>query len=277
MRLLKLFVALCLLAAFSCKKDSDSVDLTPNFYFVNGGSGATAFGRNLILFPAADTVTVNIVASSTYLLPKPTMVTLAVADEYRVNYNTVNGTDYKAMPGGAYIFENSFTAGTSSVYDTIAVKIIKNSLLGDNYLLPIKIITAGDYKIDTGTSIIYLNTNDNMLSGIYTSALSKKLYNDTGVVAVDTSLGKRLIPSTSQSSLLDYADLGANGWKYILTYDGAGLIVVPNDVIKSSISTGTFKVLDAKYNPPSPNIYIKTSYKNLSGYERIVEETLTLQ
>lgn len=284
MRLLKLFVVLYLLAAFSCKKDSDSVDLTPKFYFINGGSSTTAFARNLVLFSSSDTDTINIVVSSTYLLPKAATVTIAAADEYRTDYNAANGTDYKEMPEGAYSFETSFTSGgNNTVYDTIPVKIQKNLLSGDNYLLPIKIMSADGNKIDSATSIIYLHTINNALSGLYISELTKKLYTGAAggdpVQTVDTAIGKSLIPLNQDSSLLDYADLGSNGWRYILGYDITAdtLIVKPNNIIESSIQPGSFKVIKKEYNPPSTDIYIKTSYKNLSGDERIVEETLTLQ
>src|SRR6476659_7268835 len=105
MRFLKFFVVFAGLITLysSCKKDSNSVSFTPNFYFVNGG--ASLAYKNLILFPSSDTITYNIVVSSTYLLSKSTTVTLAVADEYRDTYNTTNGTSYKAMPSGAYSFE----------------------------------------------------------------------------------------------------------------------------------------------------------------------------
>lgn len=285
MRLVKLFVVVCLLVAFSCKKDSDSVDVTPRFYFVYGGTSAASFARNLILFSSADTDTANIVVSSTYSLPKPATVTLSVAEDLVASYNAANGTNFEIMPEAAYSFATTFTAGdNNTVYDTIAVKIQKNLALSKNYLLPIKILSADGHKIDSASSVIYLHTSNNALSGLYNSHLIKKVYSGnsttgTLVETVDTTLGKSLIPLNQDSSLLNYADLGSNGWMYILKYDAnvKKLIVEANNIMKASIQPDSFKVLDSIYNPPSTQIYLKTSYKNLSGDERIVEETLTLQ
>ncbi len=266
----------------SCKKDSNSVDFTPNFYFINGGSSSAV--KNLVLFNSSDTVTFNLVISSTYVPSKSTIVTLEVADEYRDLYNTTKGTAYKAMPSGAFDFQTSYTTGTTDIYDTIPVTLHKSLLLNENYMLPIKIVslTVKEYKIDSASSVIYLNTNANKLAGLYNTDGKRVLYvgnaSDNVVSETDTfKIAKSVIPVTADTAQLDYADLGANGWKYILSYGVNSFTVLPNDIVLNSIQPGTFQVLDADLDPVTKNMHLKTSYKNLSGNERIVEESLTLQ
>jgi hypothetical protein len=188
------------------------------------------------------------------------------------------------MPTNAYSFQTTVTAAASGVYDTIPVTFYKKNLQANNYMLPISVKSVSNYKIDTSSSVIYLNTQDNQLSGIYSSKISKFLYigdaADGDLSSTDTfKIAKNLTPISDTSSEMDYADLGPNGWKYELTFnfDLNIFTVAPNQVIKSSISDGSFNVIDATFDPITKDIYIKSSYKNTSGNERIVEESLTLQ
>ena len=273
--------AAALIIAFaSCKKDSDSIDTTPNFYFVNGGSAG--FGNNLILFPSADTLTFNMIISSTYLPSKEVTVTLSVEDSARQSYNIANSTNYQQMPANAYSFQTTVTAGTASVYDTIPVKFNKQFLGGEDYMLPIVITSISQYKLDTSRRVLYLHTSGNKLAGIYASTIFKTSYTGdaaSGTISdtATTGLTKNLSPISSTQSQLDYAELGSNGWKYLLTYADGTFIVDVNDVAKSSVQSGSFTIITSAFNPLTKDIYIKSSYKNLSGDERIVEESLTLQ
>lgn len=284
MRFLKPFIIVFVItAAFTaCKKNSASYDTTPNFYIVNGGT--TSFDNSLILFPAADTVTYNLIISSTFLLPKDVTVTLAVADDLRQSYNTSYNTNYQAMPSNAYTFQTTFTAGTTNTYDTVPVTLNKKFLSSGNFMLPIKIATVSDYKIDSTTYVIYVHTEDNNLSGIYSSAITKNLYTGDTVTgslsSTDTStITKNLTPISETTSELNYADLGANGWKYELSFgvDGNTFTAKPNDVILNSVQADSFTILSTSFDPLTKKIYIKSSYKNSSGDARIVEESLSLQ
>ena len=112
---------------------------------------------------------------------------------------------------------------------------------------------------------------------------TKTLYNgDAAGGSVDTSISfslvKSLIPITVSTSEIDYADLGANGWKYILgiSQENGLFFVDANDVLKNSVQIGSFKILNQTFDTTTKAVHIKSSYKNLSGNERIVEESLTL-
>jgi Domain of unknown function (DUF1735) len=284
MRFLKpLFAIFALLTVFSaCKKDSANVDFTPSFYFLSGDT--TYFDDNLILFNSSDTITYDIIISSSYLLSKEVTVTIGTADNYRTFYNTSKGTDYKAMPSAAYSFQTVITAGINSVYDTIPVKINKKFLSSDDYMLPINITSVSSYTIDSAASVIYLHTSGNKLAGIYASTGEKIMYigdsADNNINSTDTfTLFKNLIPLGADSSQLDYADLGGNGWEYIVgfSHEDGSFFAKANDIILNSVQKDSFKVITATYNASTSAIYIKSSYKNSSGDQRIVEESLTLQ
>ena len=282
MRFLRPFTAIAALIVLvaSCKKDSNSIDTTPWFYFPAGG--ASNFANNLILFSSSDTVTYNMVISSTYLLTKDVTITLSVEDSARQSYNAANGTNYQLMPSSAYSFQTTIIAPKNSVYDTIPLKLNKQLLEGGDYMLPVVITSISDFKLDTSRRVLYLHTSANLLAGIYASSTVKTLYNgdaaNNNVNETDTfSLTKSIIPTSVTESLLDYAELGHNGWKYILTYESGIFSVKPNDVIQSSIQSGSFSVTKSTFDPFTKKMYIKSSYKNLSGDERIVKESLTLQ
>ncbi|MBV9963849.1 MAG: DUF1735 domain-containing protein [Parafilimonas sp.] len=277
-----LFVSV-LIVFCSCKKNSDSVTLTPNFYIINGGAADT--DKALLLFSSSDTLVYNVVISSTYFLPSSALISIGVSDELRASYNSTYNTSYEAMPANAYSFKDTITAGVSSLYDTIPVYIYKHALTdGKPYMLPIQFVSTGGYTADATASVIYLHTSNNILSGIYNATGTKVLYNgDAADSNINTkspfTLNKSLTPSLNNTSLLDYADLGPNGWQYIIGFskEDSSFFALPNTVIQNSIQAGSFKVISAMFDSTSKNIYIKTSYKNLSGDERIVEESLTLQ
>lgn len=274
---------LCIYAA--CKKDSTSVDLTPSFYFINGDTSSVGFNNNLILFSSSDTTVFNVVISSTYLVSQNGTVTVGVDADAITLYNATHGTAYQPMPSSAYSFATSIADTITSVYDTIPVTIYKHALdATQNYMLPIKIISASGVEITPDASVIYLHTVGSRLAGIYNSHITKIMYNgdaaDSSVDAIDTlTITKDLIPVNSTSSQFDYADLGSNGWQYNLSFtiSGSGFLVEPNNVILSSVQSGSFQILNSSYDLTTKAIYIKSSYKNTSGNERIIEESLTLK
>jgi len=213
MRFLKFYIPIAFLTAFfSCKKDSNSVPLTPDFYIINGNVADSA--KTLILFSSSDTAVYNMVISSTYYLSSNALVNLGVSDEARVSYNSRFNKNYQPMPAGSYSFRDTVTFTASSVYDTIPVSIYQHALAADKeYMLPIKILDASGHKIDTANCVIYLHTVSNKYAGIYNSTGTKTLYNgDATDGSVDTtisfSLVKTLVPVSPISSQIDYADLG---------------------------------------------------------------------
>lgn len=274
--------ALILFVFVGCEKDDNTYDTTPKFYFVKGST--SNFDDNLVLFSSSDTVKLNLVISSSFIKPKETLVTIAVDDAYRTRYNTDNGTAYAAMPAAAYDFDETLTAGTSSINDTLVVSINKQLLSGEDFLLPLRITSVtNDYKIDSAFSVIYLHTKGNILSGKYVAAGSRILYHgDAGngdtASTESFTINKNLLPINADTSQLDYANLGVNGWKYLMLLQADGkLKVLPNNVITQSVFENSFQVTTEDFDPETKALHIITRYKNLSGDERIVEESLTLQ
>ncbi len=287
MRLLRLPVILFLIIIYaSCKKDSDSADLSPSFYFLDGDTTASTFNKAIVLFSSSDTITFNLITSSTYLVSKNTDVTIAVADTARTSYNSEYSTTYQAMPANAYSFQTTFTAKDSSVYDTVPITFYKHAInTGLSYMLPINIVSASGNAITAGASIIYLHIISSKLAGIYNSTGIKILYSGDAVnnIVNETdsfSLIKSIVPSNSTAlSQLDYADLGSNGWQYNLSFmsdTGYAFTVSANEIILNAVDPNSFRILSSTYDSTNNNIYIKSSYKNSTGDERIVQESLKL-
>lgn len=80
--------------------------------------------------------------------------------------------------------------------------------------------------------------------------------------------------------LVDFSDKSIDGGNYRITFDpGTNKIikVVPNGALESGITPGSFKVNTSSYDPVLKQIYLKSSYTNLSNQYCEVEETLTLK
>lgn len=277
----------CLIIMYaSCKKDS-SVTFTPSLYFLNGDTS----NKSLILFPAEDSVIINVVVSSTYLLSKSAHIQIGVDDDARNAYNSYHNTSYESMPANAYSFKDTSTIYTASIFDTVTVTIYKSQLdLSKAYMLPISIVNSDGVAVTAGASTIYMHTVTNKLSGLYTAKGVKISYNgdasDSSVSSIDSfSIAKSLVPEDTVHSLLDYADLGSNGWQYVLSFSSdldnpnspPVFTVGTNSVLQSSIEAGSFSILSSSYDDTSKAIHIKSTYKNTSGNQRIIDETLTLQ
>ena len=277
-------IVICLIAG-ACKKDSTSVDYSPNYYLYNGGSDTNVVKGNLLLFGSSDTLTVPVTVSSTNVLPVETTVTFAIADTARTNYNTKYGFNYQAMPADAYHMPDTIIMVAGKSLDTLQIEIYKSKLdPAKDYMLPVAIADAQGNKISTSSQTILLPYKSSTLGGIYSVAGIKTEY--IGAAAdnnledtVNLTTSKAVVPDSLYYSHADYADLGPNGWQYILMYNETTgeFTVTPNDVILSSVADGSFSILSRSYNQATRTIYIKSSYKNSSGNERVVEETLTPQ
>jgi len=120
---------------------------------------------------------------------------------------------------------------------------------------------TGNYSV-TGTRTLYFgNINDDSVNFIF----------DLSTVS------PKVMTATDKYTLLcDYADLGASGWQYVIHYDIniGDWTVQPNDIMASSITPGSFKVLVKKFAKAQIKFYLKTFYINLSGNDRVTEETL---
>lgn len=279
-----IFIAVLTAVFSACKKDSDTLDTSPNFYFFNGDT--SSFSRNLLLFPSSDTLTLSLTVSSTYTLPTQTVVTFAVADTSRTKYNDSHSSNYNLMPEDAYSLPDTIVMTAGKSVDTLTVQVYKNKLnpLSD-YMLPIVIADAQGQKINTaGSQTIYLNYKGSSLGGLYSLAGTRIEYvGDAADNNVDDTVTlptvKSVIPISISTSITDYADLGSNGWQYNMVIDPqTGIFsATPNAVILQSVLQDSFTMIDATYDDETKIIHLKSSYKNSSGDERIVDETLTPQ
>ncbi|SEW44386.1 DUF4998 domain-containing protein [Chitinophaga arvensicola] len=122
---------------------------------------------------------------------------------------------------------------------------------------------------------------ENALSSWYTSSGTRINYTGPkagNVIAGSSALSgdKKAVELNATQVEIDYANLAANGWKYILTYDGSKLTVAVNATMLSGIKPGSFKVVTASYDKISGTLHLITGYTNTAGDDREVNETLTL-
>lgn len=284
MRKFFLCIAAFIFIFSACKKGSTPINLSPNFYFYNGGTAS--FSNSLLLFPTSDTLTVNVVVLSTYSVKKNVTVSLGVTDSSITNYNNAYGSNYQLMPESAYhVSSTQFTMETGALYDTLTVSFYKQNIpKSGNFMVPLTILKAGDEKITADLSTIYFHVIGNCLSGLYKVSGTRANYSgavsDNVVVSV-TDLSefeaKRVVPIDQTTGKVDYADLINLGWNYLLTYDcnGGDLSVEGNATIYAQVASGSFKILAASYDTVLKVIYIKSTYTNTNGDGRVVEETLT--
>ena len=78
---------------------------------------------------------------------------------------------------------------------------------------------------------------------------------------------------------LDYANLGPNGYQYVVTYTAPSTITVAaNATLAAAVSN--FTVFVQTYDPATKTIHILSSYNNGangSGSDRIIDETFVHQ
>jgi hypothetical protein len=122
-------------------------------------------------------------------------------------------------------------------------------------------------------------------TGTY-NAVGKALYykgpEPAGVPDVVPIAGPKMaFPLVEDNTILvDFSDKRIYSGSYHITFDpGANKIikVVPNDRLESKITPGSFKVNTSSYDPALKQIYLKSSYTDLSNQYCEVEETLTLK
>ncbi|MGO4291826.1 DUF4998 domain-containing protein [Chitinophaga sp. RAB17] len=123
---------------------------------------------------------------------------------------------------------------------------------------------------------------ENALAGNYTSSGVRTNYtgpvDNQQVAGTSTLSGNKAATEISAAQIeIDYANLAANGWKYVFTYDGSTITVAPNTTMAGGIAAGSFKVKSISYDKTTGIIHVVTIYMNTAGDAREINETLTLQ
>ena len=122
----------------------------------------------------------------------------------------------------------------------------------------------------------------NGLAAVFVSSGLRTNYTgpaSNNVVAGTTALSgdKTAAPIGADKIEIDYANLGGSGWKYVFTYNGDVLSVVPNATMTAGIAAGSFTVYSAVFDRATATIKVRTAYSNTAGDARVVDETLKMK
>ena len=158
-------------------------------------------------------------------------------------------------------------------------------------MLPISITDASGKSLTSNQNTIYFHIIGNPLAGPYNVAGTR--YNYTGSIgyaggpipagygSTATSPSPKFgAPLSPTVFTLDYANLGPNGYQYVVTYNPttSQITVAPNAALAAGVSN--FTIFVQTYNPATKTIHILSSYNNGangSGSDRIIDETFTHQ
>lgn len=318
MKKLLLSISFLSLVLAGCLKDKPNVDFSQIFPVIEISTASTsptvnATASGLAFFPAAnlsfpsgavyDTVTFTVNIASDYPLTKATSFTVGI-DTTLVNaYNTdsVNnpsGVQYTVMPDSLFSFP--VTTGTipaGSRLDTFTV--IFNAAMFNpaySYMLPIRITDGGGLTISGNLGVIYFHILGNPLAGNYTCTGTR--YNYTGTITwngpsdgiipgytgtANTSGTKFASPVTPTEISIAYANLGGNGYDYLITTasDYSSITAVNFNFLSAVSNTSVYVV---SYTPPSSGVkaqfHIMSHYNNAAGdagNDRLVDETFVQQ
>jgi hypothetical protein len=242
-----------------------------------------SFGTGNTTFP----VIANM--ASPAVLGTATTLTLALDSAYLTAYNANNGTSYVLLPDSTYTTSGwSLTIPAGKREDTMLVTFNLNKIdLSQPYVLPVTISSAS-LPIEQWDHLLIAITVTNQYAGNYNGTGTR--YNYTGTVtytypgaipaATSTSdlTGVYVGTTLSASSIsLPYANLGPNGYDYVVTMnpDQSIASVVPNATMAAGI-TG-FVVYADTYDATTGTYHFVTGYVNGSGNQRIVDETFVAQ
>jgi hypothetical protein len=299
----------------SCVKDRnagapDFTKLTPIMQIVEGGLTAKGFGNAALLFPGgdlSDTAYFRVNYAATTVAPNDISVTLAIDDAARLKYNTDNpSSQYEKMPDSLFKFtQTQVTIKAGQSYsDLVKLTVYPSKInVSKSYMIPITITAASGVNISGNFGTIYYHVIGNPLAGTYVVTGIRYNYNGgpsgssgvfngnpanippgyTGTTAIPTP--KVAAPVDGNTVAIDFANLGGNGYQYLLTQKNnfASLSIDFNATMlggDSNINTWLFS-----YTAPTPTTKAKfrilTQYVNnanpAAGNDRILDESFVQQ
>jgi hypothetical protein len=280
-----LILAGCFFIVSACKKNILS-NTGSSVEFVNGG--LANFDEGAINY-TADTTIINFsVLLSPSSIKESLTVNVGVNDAARVAYNsTSTSLIYDSMPDSCYTLSSqSGVISSGSISVNFSIKFYHLKIDPKiSYMLPISITNAEGLAITDSTSTIYFHVKGNFLSDLFSNVGTKTEYKqntDTVMDVIQCPAVKLLAAIDPNVSALDYADLGAEGWQYIITVDSATqslTSVAPNNIIlgANGVQAGSFVIDTATYNATAGVFHFVTHYLDMQGNKRVVNETLTKQ
>jgi Domain of unknown function (DUF1735) len=292
-----------------CLKDKPNTDFsgigaTAEISTASTNPTTNAPASGLAYFPAAtisfsgtalDTITFTVNITGDYPPTKDVPVTLAIDPTALATYVAVAGNiQYTLFPDSTFSFPTktaTIKAGTRLATFSVVFDPSKVDPTG-SYMLPITITQAGGITVSANLGTIFFHKLGNPIAGVYNVVGTR--YNYTGVIGytggpipagyVSTAASpspKSGLPIDTHTITLDYANLGGNGYQYLVTYDPTTpntVAVVANATLAAAVSN--FLVTVHTYDPATKTIHITSTYNNAlggAGSDRVIDEIFTHQ
>ncbi len=293
-----------ILTLTSCLKEHDvnvsTEDTTPTFvdlqFLKDGGttinSGLQYFsGAALTYSPDEESVTetFNVSVNGADQLKSDLAVTLGVDPGRALDNIAGDNIEYEVMPDSIYMLNTTsvvIPAGQRVVTAQVTFYPSKVDAT-HSYILPVTITNASGRTISGNFGTIYFHIIGNPLAGVYDVVGTR--YNYDGLSGFDggtipnTYIGTAASPSPKLASpnsttqfTLDFANLGGNGYHYVIDYDEATQTIDVSGDFLDAVSQ--FTVWEQTYDPATKTIHILCSYNNGadgSGKDRVIDETFT--
>ena len=260
-------------------------------------SGLSNFSASAVVIGPAtpDTLDLDIFAAlaSVNAVGSDIKVTIAVDDTKRTDYNAANGTSYLPFTSDMFkLLTGTVTIPAGQHYAKGTLELYSQQFdPTQSYMLPISITDASGKSLTSNQNTIYFHLIGNPLAGPYNVAGTRYNYSGSigyaggpipaGYVSTAASPTPKFAAPLSPTVIaLDYANLGGNGYQYVVTYNSTTnqITVAANSTLAAAVSN--FTVFVQTYNPATKTIHILSSYNNGangSGSDRIIDETFTHQ
>jgi len=212
-------------------------------------------------------------------------------------FNSANKTTYSTLPAASVKLETGSTTISSGKIVSSKDNIVINSLLLNpdiTYLLPVKIssVSGGDISLNSSIPVKYFVIKvKSPYEGNYTS--NGWFYHPSSARAIN-GLAKSLTKTGAFSVSVDLGDLGASGYKAILTVDPATNNITISDAPAAAgtpytMFTSGLPTTDPgytaawtgsancnnKYDPATKTFYVRYGYMGSGGW-RITEEAIKM-
>jgi hypothetical protein len=245
-----------------------------------------------------DTVWFTVNIASDNPPSKDVPITLAVDQQALANYIAdPTHVQYEVFPDSTYTLPTltgTVKAVNKNRLDTFYVIFYPWKVSpAASYMLPLSITQATGCTISGNLATIYFHVVGNPLAGPYDVVGTR--YNYVGVIGYNGGpipagyTGTVASPSPKSASpldptdvVLDYANLGGNGYQYVIHYDPSvsttAITVTANSTLAAAVSN--FKVTTQTYDPTTKIIHITSTYNNAaggSGNDRVIDEVFTHQ
>jgi hypothetical protein len=240
---------------------------TSDFVILAGSGLANLKTANFAL--ASDTIrkTVTVDLASKDNSNGAVTVTIAVDPAALTAYNTANGTQFAAMPSGAYkLGSTKVTIPAGQHYGTTTLEIYRSKLdATKDYMLPISITDGGGKQLSSNQNTIYYNSIGNPIGGNYNAYLSRwKGTDSTGGAGTSFSYYK-LDYGPVLFSPVNHTEVttdGAFGDQLIIDFKNTGGVL---SNFSASFPSGTAANLGVTSWGP-PTVYVADP---VNGYYRI--------